>query len=362
MPRVKKKNKKQTENKVKPEVREKLSSQNNPEKLGNLAILDKLFERRGGGSFVQNPDISRVRANSSRISVSKVATQSREFYYSDGKFVKEGLSYHIYYTTNLEKYYMTGSTFTKSSKLIFPTSDASDFTVYNALKPKKSLVVEQVSNIAPTEKDYKKGVKTRYFAKKITDVNSKIMEISKEDMDRSPLYRYVSLTWLLTGDKTQVFLANRRSIENAAKVMPSIGKFLPTFQFYRKPKSNLKTKKDIMQRLGIQETNVSIPKIENIKILGSDDTIGQGLIEQFGTKKKRGSKKGTSKKKKPPTTTTTTGTQTAPPEGAMTGGALGIMEAQEETTTTTTNNTNTSTQTQTGPPPGVMSGGAGGAY
>ena len=286
--------------------------------------------------------------------------------------MKEGLSYHIYYTTNLEKYYMTGSTFTKSSKLIFPTSDASDFTVYNALKPKKSLVVEQVSNIAPTEKDYKKGVKTRYFAKKITDVNSKIMEISKEDMDRSPLYRYVSLTWLLTGDKTQVFLANRRSIENAAKVMPSIGKFLPTFQFYRKPKSNLKTKKDIMQRLGIQETNVSIPKIENIKILGSDDTIGQGLIEQFGTKKKRGSKKGTSKKKKPSAQPTNienefglSGTHTMPDGTVMPGSShedyeLAVAASQAAGQQTDETDDQTTTQAPTAPPAGVMSGGAGG--
>ncbi len=147
--------------------------------------------------------------------------------------------------------------------------------MYNNLKPKRNLVIEPSSNIAPKEADYKKGVMTRYFAKKVSEVNSKIIEITKEKMNASPLYRYVSFSWLITGNKTQVFLSNRKALEDASKVLPSIGKFVPTFQFYRKAKSNLKTKKDVMQRLGIQKKLKRLKKEEGKKEVHHSHQLNQ---------------------------------------------------------------------------------------
>jgi len=351
----KKKNRGKKTNKVKPEVRQKMSTLETPIEPTNLDLFNAIIKQRSGETFTVNPDVAKVRAFSVREESSGQKTKKREFYYSDGKFVKEGLDYHIYYTSNLEKYYMTGVGYDRNSKLIFSLRDESDFAVYNLLKPKQPLVVEPTSNIAPTEKDYRKGIMTRYFAKKITDVNSKIMEITKEKMDTSPLYRYVSLTWLLTGKKTQVFLANRRSIEQASKTMPSIGKFVPTFQFYRKPKTNLKSKQDVMQRLGIQETNVEIPAIENKKT----KTIKKGR------RKKRSSSFSPAQPTNIENEFGLTGTHTMPDGTVMPGSShedyeLAVAASQAAGQQTDETEDQTTTQTQTAPPAGVMSGGAGG--
>ena len=249
---------------------------------------------------------------------------------------------------------MTGVGFSRNSKLIFSLRDESDFAVYNLLKPKKPLVVEPSANIAPTERDYKKGIMTRYFAKKVTEVNSNIMEITKEKMDASPLYRYVSLTWLLTGEKTQVFLANRRSIEQAARVMPSIGKFVPTFQFYRKPKNNLKTKQGVMDKLGIQETNIDIPVVENTKIKKGKDSKSRK-----GRKKRRTSSQSNQ--------FGLTGTHTMPDGTVMPGSTHeeyleAVAANQEQQNTNGGATSGGTTSTTTGPPAGVTSGGAGGGY
>ena len=341
--------------KVKPEQREKLSVQNNVEKAGNLAVLDQIFKGRGGEVFKQNPDVSKIRSYTSRVRASSVKTKKREFYYSDGKYVKDGLSYHIYYTTNLEKYYMTGARFSKNSRLIFKIADKSDFVVYNNLKPKRNLVIEPSSNIAPKEADYKKGVMTRYFAKKVSEVNSKIIEITKEKMNASPLYRYVSFSWLITGNKTQVFLSNRKALEDASKVLPSIGRFVPTFQFYRKAKSNLQTKKDVMQRLGIQETNVEIPAIENKKT----KTIKKGR------RKKRSSSFSPAQPTNIENEFGLTGTHTMPDGTVMPGSShedyeLAVAASQAAGQQTDETEDQTTTQAPTAPPAGVMSGGAGG--
>tara|TARA_R100001129_G_scaffold179446_1_gene156299 strand:- start:428 stop:1489 length:1062 start_codon:yes stop_codon:yes gene_type:complete len=350
----KKKNRGKKTNKVKPEVRQKISALETPIEPSNSDVLDRIIRERAGKTFSVDPDIDKVRAYTARVESVGKKTKKREFYYNDGKFVKEGVDYHTYYTTNLEQYYMTGVGFSRNSKLIFSLRDESDFAVYNLLKPKQSLVVEPNANIAPTEKDYKKGIMTRYFAKKITEVNSKIMEITKEKMDASPLYRYVSLTWLLTGEKTQVFLANRRSIEQAARVMPSIGKFVPTFQFYRKPKNNLKTKQGVMDRLGIQETNIDIPVVENTKIKKGKDSKSRK-----GRKKRR-----TSSQSNP---FGLTGTHTMPDGTVMPGSTHeeyleAVAANQEQQNTTGGATSGGTTSTTTGPPAGVTSGGAGGGY
>ena len=351
----KKKNRGKKINKVKPEVREKISALETPIEPSNSDTLNRIIRERAGKTFNVDPDIDKVRSFTARVESVGKKTKKREFYYKDGKFVKEGVDYHTYYTTNLEQYYLTGVGFNRNSKLIFSLRDESDFAVYNLLKPKQSLVVEPNANIAPTERDYKKGIMTRYFAKKVTEVNSNIMEITKEKMDASPLYRYVSLTWLLTGEKTQVFLANRRSIEQAARVMPSIGKFVPTFQFYRKPKTNLKSKQDVMQRLGIQETNVEIPAIENKKT----KTIKKGR------RKKRSSSFSPAQPTNIENEFGLTGTHTMPDGTVMPGSShedyeLAVAASQAAGQQTDETDDQTTTQAPTAPPAGVMSGGAGG--
>ena len=104
----KKKNRGKKTNKVKPEVRQKMSTLETPIEPTNLDLFNAIIKQRSGETFTVDPDVAKVRAFSVREESSGQKTKKREFYYSDGKFVKEGLDYHIYYTSNLEQYYMTG--------------------------------------------------------------------------------------------------------------------------------------------------------------------------------------------------------------------------------------------------------------
>ena len=82
----------------------------------------------------------------------------------------------------------------------------------------------------PTEDDYKLGVFTRYFVKKINEL--KYIELSKEIYDKMKkknpdyvweLYLCFKLQWTITGPKSQVPIANRNQVLIAEQRIKSLG-------------------------------------------------------------------------------------------------------------------------------------------
>ena len=257
-----------------------------------IGKLNKLIDERVGKSTYKNRTLEAINKRATRI-VSNKWTKAGEFVYSDGNPVKSKTIYHINYIKNSEEHYMTGFEYNEKSKLIFPLKP-SVFSIYNILNEQPSLKLKPITFI-PTEEDYSKGFIVRYFARKANEVMSPPFEISKNQMNTSSLYIYTTFLWIIKGGRDKVRNLNMMNIEEAKEDIPNIGKLLSPLQFYKGSKETLATEQGILNKLGIKQSQ-SVETV-SLNVLGSEATIGQGLLDTMGGKKKV-KKKNTKKKKK----------------------------------------------------------------
>jgi len=259
------------------------------EQSPNRLKLQKLIDIKKGKTAYVNPLVARVNQNTTRV-VKGLKAKSGYFVYNDGKPVKEDTQYHIHYTRNLEKYYMTEHQHSSTSRIIFPVKIEDDFTIYNTLSSQTSLKIESAT-IAPSENDYNKGFINRSFARKANEPGSAPFEIKKDQIDTSPLYIYANLNFMITGTRSRVKAFNNNKITKAARSIPNLKKFINPFQFYRE-KGNEDIRESILEKLNVKQLETV-----SLNILGSEGTIAQSLIDTMGGKKKV-RKKNTKKKKK----------------------------------------------------------------
>ena len=194
--------------------------------------IQKIFEARL--AKIENLDIEMDEViRKTERTVSGFVTKKREFVYRDGSFVKSNISYHIHYTIDIGEYFMTGEEHNKLSRLIYPLNRyKTDHGHYNTLNKQSQLYVSSQATV-PTEDDYVNGSFTRYFAQKANEKQSPVFEVSVDDFGSSPLYEYISLTWYITGEVTQVYAANSLEVMKAQEKLPNVNKILTPFQFYR---------------------------------------------------------------------------------------------------------------------------------
>ena len=121
-------------------------------------------------------------------------------------------------------------------------------------------------------------------------------EISSKELNTSPLYVYTSFLWRIAGNKEIVSKLNTKAIRKAVRDIPNIDKLLNPFQFYRGNTTLDKlNKEEILNRLDVKQSQ-SVETV-SLNVLGSEATIGQGLLDTMGGKKKV-KKKNTKKKVK----------------------------------------------------------------
>jgi len=185
-----------------------------------------------------------------------VPDNSSFIYVSNNRYVKEGTPYHIHYTTDFKEYYMTGGEHSVTSRLIEPLNgeDASDFTAYSNNYGKMYIPMADVFfKGAPEASDYAKGTFTRYLVTRRNDPSEPMKEVDAEFS--SPLYKKFSIQWQLTGRVKDVFIANRRTVEQAEPSHPGVANVLNNFiEYYVIPEVSDSTK--IRRSLGI----LNIPK------------------------------------------------------------------------------------------------------
>ena len=211
--------------------------------------LEEFLEKRKNKLPKVSPYIASIHKNTDRVEKNKVAKE-KEFYTKRGKDVPKGSLYHIHYTNDLQIHYMTGGEHNERTQLIYRKSVFdNDFDYYNTLNKQSTLRLEPTSK-PPTEDDYSVRRMTRYFAKNISNSNSPAFEVSEDDFESSPLYNFVSLTWYIKGAKAAVTKLNDREVLIASKVIPNLGKLLPTLQYYRSD-TNVNPRESILARLGI---------------------------------------------------------------------------------------------------------------
>ena len=219
---------------------------------GNLQMVNLKLKRLLDARKNNLPLVSQTILDIHKITERKVenqVTQKNEFYGNGGKLIKQGMSYHIHYTNDLNEYYMTGAKHEVTSKLISRIDlTKSDFSYYNNLNKQSPLIIKSTTTV-PTEEDYINGFVTRYFAKKANETRSPSFEVSEEDFESSPLYNFVSLKWYITGNKSLVLRANRREAYIASFKIVNIDKILPNFQYFRAD-ARLSPKDAVLERLG----------------------------------------------------------------------------------------------------------------
>ena len=214
----------------------------------NLELKRLLDDRKKKLSII-SPAIADIHKRTEKVEKNQIAND-KEFITKRGKLFPKGSLYHIHYTKNLEVYYMTGGEHSERTQLIFRNDIfENDFDYYNVLNKQSTLFLK--SNITlPTEDDYNSGKMNRHFAKKSNDNSSPAFEISADDENSSPLYKYVSLEWYIKGDKDKVSDINTANVLIASKTIPNIGKLIPNFQYYRSDET-VNPKQQVMDRLGI---------------------------------------------------------------------------------------------------------------
>jgi hypothetical protein len=90
----------------------------------------------------------------------------------------------------------------------------------------------------PTPSNYEDGYVVRYFAQKINDEGSPVLEIDRKTfsgLSNNAFFRVVDLDWVLTGDESKVKEMNFKSVKYASQKLPAVQLYLPNFlQFYKR--------------------------------------------------------------------------------------------------------------------------------
>ena len=223
--------------------------------------LNQLIQQLNGKTVVKDTTIDDINRVTVRVVKSEKTAEINEFTYADGNPVKEGTAYHIHYTRDLEEYYMTETNHNKDkSLLIFPKKHLTNFSVYNKLNKQKQMLLKPKA-VEIKESDYKNGFIIRSFARKTNEKQTPIFEISNTQLEISPLYDYVQLTWYISGKKEDVAVLNRLEIEKAARTLPSIKKYLSVFQYYRADEADETKEEAINCRLELRLQQMKLKKI-----------------------------------------------------------------------------------------------------
>ena len=241
--------------------------------------IRKIFEDRVAKIRYIDSTISEVVRKTER-SVEGLMTKKREFIYGDGILVKSGIPYHIHYTKDNDEYFMTGETHGSVSRLIFPLKRyKTTFGYYNVLNKQSQLYISSQAT-TPTDDDYDNGSFTRYFAQKANEKDSPVFEVSVDDYQSSSLYEYVTLTWHISGDRTEVYRANSLEVFKAQKKLPNVNRVLTPFQYYRFSE-NLSNLDNIRNRLaGFEDflSNSNYNTTTQNLGAGADNLLGDGSL------------------------------------------------------------------------------------
>jgi hypothetical protein len=170
-------------------------------------------------------------------------TRPGEFKYTHGGSVRLGLEYHIHYTDTKQEVFMTGGGHSTSSKIIEKIDGSKSlFSTYTKIKNVVKNEYPKKYNPIPSEGDYGGGSLDRYFTQKANNLNGELFEISKEDFDnKNTLFRYVKISWRLTGKKSEVIRDNTRTINtfSTTRGNEELRKILSPSQLWKAPKGSI---------------------------------------------------------------------------------------------------------------------------
>jgi len=191
--------------------------------------------------------IQNIKTNIER-TVQGLTTAQREFTYKEsGGFVRNNMTYSIYYTLSKDEVYLTGISDTTNSQIIEKVNDKTMFGRYKDLKSLLRTPYPKTTPSKPSDSDYRIGEIRRYFTQVANDKSKPIFEISAKDFgNQNSLYRYTDFQWRISGTKREVTRDNQRTINVLEREYNGISKKLSALQLWKPIKD---TAEDVQKKL-----------------------------------------------------------------------------------------------------------------
>ena len=165
--------------------------------------------------------------------------------------VKRGLFYKIIYTKDKKEVYLglNGQRLVPQKRFVKPSL----FTQYK--RAKGSIQRENYLksfSYQLTDKQKEKNSFPRYFAQYVFDKKGNIFEIRKLDYQKiTPLYKKVSMSWFIKGDKERVKEQNELQLKVANGQLSGMWDYLDPLQYYIEstPKTKYEKVQEKLSRL-----------------------------------------------------------------------------------------------------------------
>ena len=203
--------------------------------------------------MINKKHIQNIKTNIER-TIQGLTTVPREFTYREsGGFVRNNMTYSIYYTLSKDEVYLTGLTDSKNSQIIEKVNDKTMFSRYKDLTSLTRTPYPKTTPSKPSDSDYRIGEITRYFTQVANNKSKPIFEISQKDFgNKNSLYRYTDFLWRISGTKEEVTRDNQRTINDLELEYNGISKKLSPLQLWKPTKD---TFEDVQKKLLLLKTD-----------------------------------------------------------------------------------------------------------
>ena len=203
--------------------------------------------------MIDKKQIQNIKTNIER-TIQGLVAKPKEFTYKEtGGFVRNKMTYSIYYTLNKDEVYLTGTTDSTNSQIIEKVNDKTMFSEYKDLASLTRTPYPKTTPAKPTESDYEIGEITRYFTQVANDETKPIFEISAKDFgNQNSLYRYTEFQWRISGTKEEVAKDNQITIYDLELEYKDISKKLFPLQLWKPTRDSYE---DVQKKLLLLKTN-----------------------------------------------------------------------------------------------------------
>ena len=203
--------------------------------------------------MIDKKQIQNIKTNIER-TIQGLVAKPKEFTYKEtGGFVRNKMTYSIYYTLNKDEVYLTGTTDSINSQIIEKVNDKTMFSEYKDLASLTRTPYPKTTPAKPTESDYEIGEITRYFTQVANDETKPIFEISAKDFgNQNSLYRYTEFQWRISGTKEEVAKDNQITIYDLELEYKDISKKLFPLQLWKPTRDSYE---DVQKKLLLLKTN-----------------------------------------------------------------------------------------------------------
>ena len=203
--------------------------------------------------MIDKKQIQSIKTNIER-TIQGLVAKPKEFTYKEtGGFVRNKMTYSIYYTLNKDEVYLTGTTDSTNSQIIEKVNDKTMFSEYKDLASLTRTPYPKTTPAKPTESDYEIGEITRYFTQVANDETKPIFEISAKDFgNQNSLYRYTEFQWRISGTKEEVAKDNQITIYDLELEYKDISKKLFPLQLWKPTRDSYE---DVQKKLLLLKTD-----------------------------------------------------------------------------------------------------------